>query len=245
MGLFGVKIGNQNSAGTPSAIPVPVAEGGTGSTTAGGARTNLAVLPSDLTSLTAKTTPVDADLLVIADSAASNVAKKLTWANLKATLKTYFDTLYAAVGSGITNSAGANVVMKSDGTNAVASQITDDGTTVAMPSVAAMAGVFAINGGPGAGGGQFSTSDDGTVQLGGGASTLSLNATTAVSLIGKNAATSIEIHADKAEKTIILTAVNGVELSSAIIKVGALPTSDPGVAGQLWSNLSVVVRSNG
>ncbi|WP_395406351.1 hypothetical protein ACHMW6_06700 [Pseudoduganella sp. UC29_106] len=46
---------------------------------------------------TSKTTPVDADELGIVDSAASNVLKKLTWANLKATLKTYFDTLYLAV----------------------------------------------------------------------------------------------------------------------------------------------------
>lgn len=43
---------------------------------------------------TGKTTPVDADELGIADSAASFVLKKLTWANLKATLKTYLDTLY-------------------------------------------------------------------------------------------------------------------------------------------------------
>lgn len=35
-------------------------------------------------------------------------------------------------GGGITNSAGANVVMKSDGTNAVASTITDNGTIVTM-----------------------------------------------------------------------------------------------------------------
>lgn len=41
-----------------------------------------------------KATPVDADELGLVDSAASNVLKKLTWANLKATLKTYFDTLY-------------------------------------------------------------------------------------------------------------------------------------------------------
>lgn len=46
---------------------------------------------------TGKTTPVDADELALVDSAASNVLKKVTWANVKATLKTYFDTLYAAV----------------------------------------------------------------------------------------------------------------------------------------------------
>lgn len=46
---------------------------------------------------TAKTTPVDADTMPLIDSAASNVLKKLSWANIKATLKTYFDTLYAAV----------------------------------------------------------------------------------------------------------------------------------------------------
>lgn len=40
--------------------------------------------------LTSKTTPVDADELVISDSAASNAAKKLTWANLKATLASTF-----------------------------------------------------------------------------------------------------------------------------------------------------------
>jgi hypothetical protein len=46
---------------------------------------------------TAKTTPVDADHLSIRDSAASDVLKKVTRANVKATLKTYFDTLYLAV----------------------------------------------------------------------------------------------------------------------------------------------------
>lgn len=42
---------------------------------------------------TAKTTPVDADTLPLIDSAASDVLKKVTWANIKATLKTYFDSL--------------------------------------------------------------------------------------------------------------------------------------------------------
>lgn len=43
---------------------------------------------------TAKSTPVDADTVAIIDSANSNVLSKVTWANIKSTLKTYTDTLY-------------------------------------------------------------------------------------------------------------------------------------------------------
>ena len=42
---------------------------------------------------TSKTTPVDADELPLSDSAATFGLKKLTWANLVATLKTYFDSV--------------------------------------------------------------------------------------------------------------------------------------------------------
>ena len=45
----------------------------------------------------AKTTPADADTVALIDSAAANVLKKLSWANIKATLKTYFDAIYQAV----------------------------------------------------------------------------------------------------------------------------------------------------
>lgn len=41
-----------------------------------------------------KTTPADLDELPLIDSAASWGLKKLTWANLKAALKTYFDPIY-------------------------------------------------------------------------------------------------------------------------------------------------------
>lgn len=50
---------------------------------------------------TAKTTPVDADFIGLMDSAASNILKKLSWANVKATAKTYFDTLYRSKAASI------------------------------------------------------------------------------------------------------------------------------------------------
>lgn len=52
-------------------------------------------LISDTThAATAKTTPSDADEIGLLDSLSSYVLKRLTWANIKATLKTYFDSLY-------------------------------------------------------------------------------------------------------------------------------------------------------
>jgi hypothetical protein len=64
----------------------------------------------------AKTTPVDADSVGLVDSAASNILKKLTWSNIKATLKTYFDTLYVAVGG---NAGTATTLQTSRNINGV------------------------------------------------------------------------------------------------------------------------------
>lgn len=47
-----------------------------------------------LNGATDKATPVDADIVGLGDSTAGFIQRKLTWANIKATLKTYFDTLY-------------------------------------------------------------------------------------------------------------------------------------------------------
>jgi hypothetical protein len=49
---------------------------------------------------TAKDTPIDADIVGFVDTEASNVFKKITWTNIKAFLKTYFDTLYLALSGG-------------------------------------------------------------------------------------------------------------------------------------------------
>lgn len=42
-----------------------------------------------------KSTPVDTDMFGFMDSAAGNIFKKLSWANIKATLKAFFDTIYS------------------------------------------------------------------------------------------------------------------------------------------------------
>jgi len=55
-------------------------------------------LTTPIHAATSKVTPVDADEIPLADSAASWGLKKLTWANIKATLKTYFDGFYSLIG---------------------------------------------------------------------------------------------------------------------------------------------------
>jgi len=51
-----------------------------------------------LNSATNKSTPIDTDKIAISDSGAGNILKSVTWSNIKATLKTYFDTLYGYLG---------------------------------------------------------------------------------------------------------------------------------------------------
>lgn len=58
---------------------------------------------SSIHGASAKTTPVDADTVPLIDSAASNVLKKVTWANVKATLLAYFDTVYQPLASALTS----------------------------------------------------------------------------------------------------------------------------------------------
>lgn len=85
------------------------------------AKATIGNVPVDTHAATSKTTPVDADEIPLADSGASFGLKKLTWASLKATLKTYFDTLYASlsgaaftgdVGVGMASAAGNRLAIK-------------------------------------------------------------------------------------------------------------------------------------
>jgi len=87
---------------------------------------------------TGKTTPVDADQLPLVDSAASNVLKKLTWANAKATLKAYFDTLYTNNTGTVTNVSA--LTLGTTGTNlssTVATGTTTPVITLQVPNASA------------------------------------------------------------------------------------------------------------
>ena len=54
-------------------------------------------IASSIVGVAGKTTPVDADTLPMIDSADSNSLKELTWANIKATIKTYYDSVTATL----------------------------------------------------------------------------------------------------------------------------------------------------
>jgi hypothetical protein len=88
------------SGGPPNAAAIAFSPvGGIGSTNVQNAIAELdaekatltqADIASNVHGATSKTTPVDADELAISDSASSWTLKKLTWANLKVTLSSYF-----------------------------------------------------------------------------------------------------------------------------------------------------------
>lgn len=77
--------------------------------------TDITVIAPGTHASSSKPTPVDADEVPLVDSAASNVLKKLTWANVKATLKTYFDTLYVALNGPITGATKTKITYDAKG----------------------------------------------------------------------------------------------------------------------------------
>lgn len=61
-----------------------------------------------ISQLTNYPTPLDADIIPVVDIA-NNTTKKVTWVNFKATLKTYFDTLYQPLNATLTSWAAKAV----------------------------------------------------------------------------------------------------------------------------------------
>lgn len=98
------------------------------------------LLPSDVATIThsatTKTTPVDADEIPLWDSI-TGLLKKLTWVNLKATLKTYFDTIYMVIVSpGATgNILTSNGSIWTSAAPAVDSRIVGSTTSSATPTI--------------------------------------------------------------------------------------------------------------
>lgn len=93
---------------------------------------------------TSKTIPVDADELPLIDSGASFGLKRLTWANLKATLKTYFDTLYSLV---VVNATNDPTFSSTSSTDAVSPEWLNgklSGITFDWPGASAPPGAIAL-----------------------------------------------------------------------------------------------------
>lgn len=104
-------IGRGSGAGNADAEELPAgitgravlaaADQATALTAIGGAAassaTTATTVAAAIVSTATKAIPADADSVTIIDSAAANVMKRVLWSAVKSTLKTYFDTLYAAV----------------------------------------------------------------------------------------------------------------------------------------------------
>lgn len=179
---------------------------------------------------TTKSTPVDADELAIADSAASFGLKKLTWANLKATLKAYFDTLYAAL-SGTTFTGPVLFDTVAD----IASATSIDLTAYGSGTIATVTGTTATT--------TFVMSDGQTMTLvAAGAWPLTYHATTN-KLVGGASVTAYAGQYLRVSKT--GGVVSCEPIAPASIYGGMTLTAIADLAASTWTKLSVSAGASG
>jgi hypothetical protein len=77
--------------------------------------TNDVQAKADFSGYTDKSIPVDLDSFILNDSAASGAIKKTLWSEIKAVLKTYFDTIYSAIGAYVTSVTATSPIVSSGG----------------------------------------------------------------------------------------------------------------------------------
>jgi len=87
-------------------------------------------------------TPADGDLFGFWDIV-DEVIKNITWANIKATLKTYFDTLYAAL---VHTHSASDVSFPVGHLHGLARWVSSGGTTFDLPDIAEQIEGVSING---------------------------------------------------------------------------------------------------
>lgn len=103
--LFGLQGGQANQYYHLNLAQLAVVSSTSGTNTGNETSSTIGTI---ITNSTATTTPVDADQMPIYVAGVS-LLKKVTWANIKATLKTYFDTLYQPLDATLTALAGLTV----------------------------------------------------------------------------------------------------------------------------------------
>ncbi|MHC1775725.1 MAG: hypothetical protein AB9834_09960 [Lentimicrobium sp.] len=99
----------------------------------------------EFSALAEKVTPVDADTILIEDSAASFGKKKLTWAGLKATLVTYFNTLYNMY---VHPNHSGDVTSVADGATTIAANVVSNTKLADVPTATMKGRVTASTGDP-------------------------------------------------------------------------------------------------
>jgi len=97
---------------------------------------SITVIAPGTNAATSKATPVDADEIPLVDSAASNVLKKLTWVNLKATLTAVFAAVGAVTSSGLTMSTARVLGRTTASSGAVEELTVGDGLSLSAGALA-------------------------------------------------------------------------------------------------------------